>query len=58
MGDLDLIMQALAMVALLLYLAPAVIGGRVGAHLPRIAVAVLTVAFILALVQTFFWFSK
>jgi hypothetical protein len=58
MGDLDGIMQVMAMVALLLYLAPAVIGGRVGAQLPRIAAAVLTVAFILALVQTFFWFAK
>ena len=58
MGDLDVVMQALAMVALLMYLAPAVIGGRVGAALPRIAAAILTVAFILALVQTFFWFSK
>jgi hypothetical protein len=58
MPNLDLTMRVLALVALLLYLLPRVIGGRIGATLPKIAAATLTVAFILALVQTFFWFSK
>jgi hypothetical protein len=58
MPELDLTMRALALVALLMYLLPRVIGGRVGAWLPRLAAATLAVGFILALVQTFFWFSR
>jgi len=58
MAKLDPIMQALAILAILLYLLPRFVGGRVGAALPRIAVAVLTAAFVIALVQSFFWFSK
>jgi hypothetical protein len=58
MADLDLTMRALALLALLMYLAPRVIGGRIGATLPRLAAALLAVAIILALVQSFFWFSR
>jgi hypothetical protein len=58
MPELDLTMRALALVALLMYLLPRVIGGRVGALLPRVAAAILAVGFVLALVQTFFWFSR
>ncbi|MCW2274389.1 hypothetical protein GJ654_09145 [Rhodoblastus acidophilus] len=58
MANLDQLMQALAVVAILLYLLPRFVGGRVGAALPRIAAAVLLAAIIIALVQTFFWFSK
>jgi hypothetical protein len=58
MPNLDLTMQALAIVALLLYLLPRFVGGRVGEALSRIAAAILAVAFIIALIQSFFWFSK
>ena len=58
MANLDQLMQVLALVALLLYLMPRLIGGRVGAVLPRIGAAMLTAAFIIALIQSYFWFSK
>ncbi|SNB68879.1 hypothetical protein SAMN06265338_103134 [Rhodoblastus acidophilus] len=58
MADLDLIMQALALTAIVLYLLPRVIGGRGATALPWIGAALLTGGIIIALVQTFFWFSK
>ncbi|MCW2317391.1 hypothetical protein M2322_002950 [Rhodoblastus acidophilus] len=58
MADLDLIMQALALTAIVLYLLPRVIGGRGARTLPWIGAALLTGGIIIALVQTFFWFSK
>ena len=58
MTDLDLTMRATALLALLMYLAPRVIGGRIAATLPRLASALLAVAIILALVQSFFWFFR
>jgi len=58
MANLDQLMQALAVVAILLYLLPRFVGGRVGDLLPRIAAAVLFAAILIALIQSFFWFSK
>lgn len=58
MDNLDQLMPALAVLAIILYLLPRFVGGRVGAALPRIAAALLLVGFLIALVQTFFWFSK
>lgn len=58
MADLDLIMQAMALTAIVLYLLPRVIGGRGAVALPRIGAAILVAGIIIALVQTFFWFSK
>jgi hypothetical protein len=58
MTDLNQLMPALAVLAIILYLLPRFVGGRVGTLLPRIAAALLLVGFIIALVQTFFWFSK
>jgi hypothetical protein len=58
MDNLDLTMQVLATLALLMYLAPRVIGGKLGLTLPKLAMATLAVAIILALVQTYFWFAR
>jgi len=58
MPDLDLTMQTLALLALVMYLLPRVIGGRAATVLPRIGAALLTVAILIALIQTFFWFAK
>ncbi|MCW2283903.1 hypothetical protein M2323_001512 [Rhodoblastus acidophilus] len=58
MDTLDQLMPALAVLAIILYLLPRFLGGRVGAALPRIAAALLLVGLLIALVQTFFWFSK
>ncbi|MBB4197539.1 hypothetical protein GGD83_001331 [Rhodoblastus sphagnicola] len=58
MPDLDLTMQALALLALVMYLLPRVIGGRAGAVLPRVGAVLLTAAIVIALIQSFFWFSR
>lgn len=58
MDNLDHIMPTLAVLAIILYLLPRFVGGRVGAALPRIAAALILVGVVIALVQTFFWFSK
>jgi hypothetical protein len=58
MTSLDQIMPALALLALLMYLAPRVIGGKIGASLPLVGAAILTVGVLLALVQTWFWYAR
>ncbi len=58
MPSLDLTMRALALVALLLYLLPRFFAGRAANWMSRAAAATLALAFIIALVQSFFWFSS
>jgi len=58
MPRIELTMQALATLAIVLYLMPRLIGGQSGVWLPRIGAALLGAAFILALIDSYFWFNK
>jgi hypothetical protein len=58
MPNIELTMQVLATLAIVLYLLPRLIGGRAGAWLGHAGAALLAAAFILALVETWFWYAK